>query len=367
MTAATPGPSAQRTGKGRPSPWRLAARALLLLVGAVTLYGLLPQLLAVFDQVPELTEIRWWWFIVMVALEAASLACLWLLIRVALPGVSWFLASTAQLASNAVSKFVPAGAAMGTALDFRMLSVAGVPAGTAATALTATGFLSAWVLFALPFVALLASLIGSPVPRGMAHVAWGGATVFVFMFVAGLVVTRSTRPLRRVANVVERSSRWVLARFHRESGLTADGIVAQRDQMVGALGARWSQALAATIGNWLFEYLALVAALLAVGSRPRLSLVLLAFAVSAVLTMVPITPGGLGFVEAGLTAMLTLAGVGAQDALLATLAYRVVSYWLPLPAGVVAYLAFRHRYGRPPPAEDDAVAETADGTARPDG
>jgi uncharacterized protein (TIRG00374 family) len=61
--------------------------------------------------------------------------------------------------------------------------------------------------------------------------------------------------------------------------------------------------------------------------------------------MIPITPGGLGFVEAGLVGALTLAGVPAQDALVATLAYRLVSYWLPLPAGLGAYIAFRVRYG----------------------
>jgi len=41
-----------------------------------------------------------------------------------------------------------------------------------------------------------------------------------------------------------------------------------------------------------------------------------------------------------------LAGVSAAEAALATLAYRVFSYWLPLPVGLVAGLAFRHRYGR---------------------
>jgi uncharacterized protein (TIRG00374 family) len=62
------------------------------------------------------------------------------------------------------------------------------------------------------------------------------------------------------------------------------------------------------------------------------------------LTLVPFTPGGLGFVEAGLVGALTLAGVPPGDALLATLTYRLVSYWLPIPAGGVAYLAFRRRY-----------------------
>jgi uncharacterized protein (TIRG00374 family) len=54
-----------------------------------------------------------------------------------------------------------------------------------------------------------------------------------------------------------------------------------------------------------------------------------------------VTPGGLGFVEAGLTGLLALAGVSPGDAAVATLAYRLVSYWLPLPAGAIAALLHR--------------------------
>ncbi|HKO83706.1 MAG TPA: flippase-like domain-containing protein [Actinomycetota bacterium] len=62
------------------------------------------------------------------------------------------------------------------------------------------------------------------------------------------------------------------------------------------------------------------------------------------LALLPFTPGGLGFVEAGLVGMLTVAGVPGSDALAATLLYRLAAYWLPIPAGGVAYLLFRHRY-----------------------
>jgi uncharacterized membrane protein YbhN (UPF0104 family) len=52
-------------------------------------------------------------------------------------------------------------------------------------------------------------------------------------------------------------------------------------------------------------------------------------------------------VEASLSGLLVLAGVRACYALLATLAYPIASYWLPLLASPPAYLLFRHRYGRP--------------------
>jgi uncharacterized membrane protein YbhN (UPF0104 family) len=54
--------------------------------------------------------------------------------------------------------------------------------------------------------------------------------------------------------------------------------------------------------------------------------VLLAFCTAQVVAQIPITPGGLGFVEAGLTGTLTLIGVPAGSALLATFAYRLFSY-----------------------------------------
>src|SRR5207247_1461578 len=80
------------------------------------------------------------------------------------------------------------------------------------------------------------------------------------------------------------------------------------------LGERWGQAILRSVGNVLFDYLALLAALVASGARPKASLVLLAYVSAVVLGLIPITPGGLGFVEAGLAATLVLGGVAAAEA-----------------------------------------------------
>ena len=73
--------------------------------------------------------------------------------------------------------------------------------------------------------------------------------------------------------------------------------------------------------------------LFGLGAEPRLSLVLLAFTAAKILGMVPITPGGLGIVEAGLSGLLALIGVPFATAIIATLGYRIVSYWLSIPVG----------------------------------
>lgn len=300
-----------------------------------------------WDQVPELRTLSLLWFVAMVLLEIGSYSCAWALTRIALPKLTWFVAATSQLTSNAVAKTVPGGAAMGAATGYRMMAASGVERGSAGAALTATSIISNGVLLCLPLVALFLSILGAPIPNGLDHVAWGGAVLFLVLFGFSFSLVRYDRPISIFGRFIERTAGWVLRRFGRSGGPTAEGIIRQRDLMVTSLGARWRSALAAAVGNWLLDYFALVAALMAVGVRPRLSVMLLAYGVAAVLGMIPITPGGVGFVEAGLTAMLVLAGVPSEDALLATLAYRVVSYWLPLPAGLVAHFLFRHRFGSP--------------------
>jgi uncharacterized protein (TIRG00374 family) len=137
-------------------------------------------------------------------------------------------------------------------------------------------------------------------------------------------------------------------------------LLAQRDGLRRAFAERPVLALVSALGKWAFDYAALVCVLAGLGVRPNAPsapLVLLAYASVQVLAMIPATPGGLGFVEAGLVGLLTLAGVPAGTAYVATFGYRLVAFWLPLPAGLVAYLLARRRYGELSLVE--AAAETA--------
>lgn len=332
----------------RASKWRILLRVVFMLLTAIALYLVLPSLIALFSEAPKLFEVNPFWLIGIVLCQIGAFVCVWWLTRIAIPTVTWFIAATSQLVSNAVSRLVPGGAAVGTAVGWRMLAVSGIDRAQAGTAIAATSLLSNGVLFAIPLVAVVGSILGAPIPRELTALAWGGAVVFVLLFVFAFVIVRFDRPLQAFGRAVQRVARPIYHRLRKENPPTAEGVVHQRDQIVGALGARWEQALLAAVGNWLADYLSLVCALYAVGARPKLSLVLLAFGIGAVAGMIPITPGGLGFVEAGLVGTLALAGISGDQALLATLAYRIVSYWLPMLGGVGAWIAFRHRFGHPP-------------------
>ena len=322
----------------------IVMRLVFLLVSAVALYVLWPSLLTVFESWPELLDLNPAWFLAMLALECLSFVCIWGLQRIALRTDRWFGVATAQLSANALSRIVPGGAAAGGALQWRMLTDSGVDGARVATALTAASLISTGTLFALPVLTLPAALLGRPVPGGLVQAAWMGGVVFAVGFVLGWRLLFHDRLLRRIG----RGAQWLRNRPQRGKPPTTDlpaRLVVQRDEIRDALGDTWWKALLFSLGNWLFDYLALLAAITAVGSRPRPTLVLLAYSAAMVLAMIPITPGGLGFVEAGLTGLLALAGVSAGDAVLSVLAYRLVSFWLPLPVGGLAALLHRRRYG----------------------
>jgi hypothetical protein len=328
---------------------QIVLRAVALLVSSIVLYFFLPTLAALFDDWPRLRDLNPIWFGAAVLVEGASFTCVWWLFAIALRSGKWFAISTSQLAGNALSRMVPAGAAAGVTLQYRMLATSGIDAAAAGSALTASTLLQLATLAALPALGLVFTLGGQPIADSLRATAWVGLVAFVVLVGGCWLLAVNDRAVRIVGAAVQ----WLRNAVLRNREPLTDvptRLREQRDEVRQALGSHWWEALLATVGNRALDYFALLACLAAVGSDPDPGLVLLAYSTAAVLAMIPITPGGLGFVEAGLSATLVLAGVPGPDAVLATLAYRLVSFWLPLPMGLVAYLAFKANERRHAPA-----------------
>lgn len=321
---------------------RLRPFAFLALAG-IALYVLLPSLLAVFGSWRSLSNLEWPFAVVVLGCEAASFVCLWQLDRIALRTRAWRPVIAAQLAGNAAGRILPGGGATATVVSTSMLRQAGVDTGDAAAAFATSTLLQLATTFALPILALPAIVGGAPIAHSLATAAYLGAVVFVLLLAAGSLLLSTDRPLELVGHAAQWLLNRTVRRNHPMTNLTQE-VIDARDFVRTTLGQQWWKALLAAAGNTGFDYLALLAALRAVGANPRPSLVLLAYTAAEVLALVPVTPGGLGFVEAGLVGTLGLAAVPAADALAATLLYRIVAFWLPLPAGGVAYVLFRRRH-----------------------
>lgn len=324
---------------------RKLPRILLLLVSGLSLYLVFPSLLQVLSAWPRLTKLEPIWFVAMLVAEAASFVCLWVLQRLSVRTHDLYAIATSQLAGNAFGRIVPGGGATAGALQYRMLVQSGIPGARAASGLTASSLLVFAVLLALPVFAIPAVLRGVvSTDNELVRAALVGMIVFAAMFAVGVALIVTNKPLHDLAAIAERvRNRLFHGRPPRVN--TPARVLAERDLIVSVLGERKWEALLATIGRWFFDYLALLAALAAVGATPRPTLVLLAFVSAQMLAQIPLTPGGLGFVEAGLTGTLALAGVHGGLAVLASLAYRLASYWLPLPAGLAGWVLHRRRYG----------------------
>ena len=319
-------------------------RILALSVAAIVLYGVAPAVLEVLGAYRRLTDVDPAWWIVVVAMSAAGTWCMCAVQRLTLNGARWFPVVTSQLAGAAFSRVVPGGSAAAAALQARMLSQAGLAPAAVATGLTAGALLLLGALAGLPLLALPAVLLGGRIPDGLLQAAAVGLAVFVVLFAVGALLLKNDHVLRAVGRGL-RTADVRLRRGQARSDGLPERLINERDLLRKSLGGAWARALALAAGRWIFDFLSLYAALLAVGARPPLYVALLAYAAAQLLGQLPLTPGGLGVVEAGLTGTLALAGVAAAPAALATLAYRLASFWLPLPVGLIAWIWHRRRYG----------------------
>ena len=332
--------------KSHPLAWKtVAKRAALVVVAGLAIYLVFPAITEVLASWPRLSTLNPWWLIAAIGAEIAHFTCTFAVQRLALRTKAWFPVITSQLAGNAITLVMPGGAAVGAAVQFRMLAASGMETSETVGGLAAYSLLGVGSLLVLPFFALPVILLGAPVARGLEHAAYLGAAGFVAYAAFGAVVLAYDPPLRWAGRAAQRIRNWVLRKRPPLHGLD-DTLLEKRDEIRATLGRQWWQALLLSAGRLAFDYLCLLFALRATGSHPRPSLILVAYAVAGIIGMIPLTPGGLGLVEASLTGLLVLAEVDSSQAVLATLTYRIASYWLPLLAGPVAYGLFRLRSGK---------------------
>ncbi len=125
--------------------------------------------------------------------------------------------------------------------------------------------------------------------------------------------------------------RW--AHLLREVGDRVTDLVADRSLLRRVVG--WS------LGQWLFDMAALWVFLRAFGYSLDIDALIVAFGLANILAAIPITPGGLGVVEAVYLTTLVGFGVPAREATLGVAAYRIAQYFFPIAIGALAYLSLR--------------------------
>lgn len=271
-------------------------------------------------------------------LELMSLVAYSLSTRAALPprSVRWPVLIRIQLTTRAVTNVVPGGSAAGSALGYRLLTLSGVRGADAGFALVTSAVVSALMLNVILWVTLLISIPAAgfrPIYVTMAMIAVFILAAFgsvVFALMKGQ--TQAERFVRAVARKVrflneDRMVQLVERLAERLRELADEPALVRRLALFSA-------------AQWLLDAAALWVFLSAFGVYVRVDSLLVSFAVANISTVIPITPGGLGVLDATLVAMLALFGYG-EVAGLAVPMYRLAQYWLPIPLGALAYISLR--------------------------
>jgi putative heme transporter len=153
----------------------------------------------------------------------------------------------------------------------------------------------------------------------------------LFLVVAAAVVALATRP--DIAAAVGTSglrliSRLPLVRPRTSSPWNGDSLARFRNETIGLLRQRWLALTLTTAANQLTGWAILELALRAVGigsAQVSLGESFAAWSVGRLLASLPLTPGGIGFVELGLTGTLVAFGGQSAQVVAGVLVYRFLS------------------------------------------
>lgn len=218
-----------------------------------------------------------------------------------------------------------------------MLSDRGVSGSNAGFAVGARGLGSAMVLNVLLWLALVVSI-----PRhGFAPLYTLAAGVGVVLLGAfgGIVVLliRHEERARRIVGLAVRPIPFL------DEGRVPD-VVAQLAARLRDFAGDRSLVLRAvgwSAGYWLLAAASLWVFLAAFGHTADAVSLMVAFGLANVLAVIPITPRGLGVVEATLIPLLVGFGGQSGPVTLGVLSWRFVNFWLPIPVGGLAYLSLQ--------------------------
>lgn len=341
-------PSAPASSKPPTAVWKRVLQACFSLAIVVGIFvGVMPLIADygdVFDTIRAMTGLE---IASLVLIGIWNLATYWFVLTSALPGLRIREAAVANQASTAVSNTLPAGGAIGVGVSIAMYTSWGFRIGSIGRSAVVTGIWNNFVKLGMPVFALALLALEGGITAGRLAAAGIGLALLIGAVVVFALVLKSDRLARSIGRGIERAANWVRGLLRRApaSGW-GDAASSFRADTIGLLRHRWMWLTIATLVSHISLFLVLLVALRHVGvSQELLSWisVLAAFAFVRLISALPLTPGGVGVVELGYAAVMTIGLSDAESAqvVAAILVFRAVTYLLPIPLGLVSYVIWR--------------------------
>ena len=349
MTAIAGSPAATVADPGRP---RLrSGREILRTAGSVALAAAIfgfavPHFASYQSAWASMHAMTWAQALLVAAAAIASMTSTWIMICSVLPSIRLREAAVVNLGSNAVANTLPAGGALAMGVSWAMLSSWGV--GTAEYVLytLVSGIWNVFARLGLPVLAVVVLVTAGRPGTGLIAAAAVGLALLGALAAGLSLLMRSESFASRAGRALQPVLASACRVARRPVSFDIPGsLLGFRDQAGALIAARGWRITAATAASNLTLWLVLLACLRGIGlsqAQVPWQTSLAAFAFVRLLTVLPVTPGGLGITELGLIAVLAGGHRDGAQVTAAVLLYRAVTYLPPIPLGAIACLTWRH-------------------------
>lgn len=335
-------------------PARRSRTRLWTSLGTLALLGLMVYTLR--DKFPSLhsvsialTSAQPRWVLIAAVLETASLGMFARQQRALLRAMSVQMSMSRALAityaRSAISITMPAGSAVSAAFAYQQYRRGGGSRDHAAAVMVLSGIISFAGLGVLYVTGIAGVVVVSPQQAWHTHsgliivVAVATAASLAAWIIAKRLPSRPSiaayGEIVSASDEISRVRRW-----------TSTAVISVRQNVAVWRTVRprhWIFALAYAMLNWLFDLLCLAAAAEAFGLQVGILTLASIYLGVQLVRQVPVTPGGIGLIETGLLAGFAALGAPAATAAAVVLTYRILSCWLLIPIGGLAWLGLRGR------------------------
>ena len=347
----------------RRSRTRLLVQGVLSLVLVVAIFYVLRRKIDPAQTWAAITAMTWLELAILGLLAVWNLctyAFVWMSVT---PGLGFWRAMVMTQATTAVANTVPGGSAIGIGMTYGMLGSWGYSRSRTTTAVLVSGVWNSFIKLAMPVLALALALVllQGGAGEGRVFAALLGIAGLVTAIVVFALMLRSQEQARRFGLLAGRVASRLLGMVRRPpvSGWEL-ATVKFRSRTVDLVEHRWISITVWSLVSHLSLYAVLLVALRDVGvsnDEVGWAEVLAVFAFARLATAIPLTPGGLGFVEGVLVTGLVGAGGDPNEVAAAVVVYRALTWALPILVGIGCYVWWRRQAWATPVQEAQRPAQ----------
>jgi uncharacterized protein (TIRG00374 family) len=299
---------------------------------------------AVWKTISELSPLE---MASIVAATVFNLFTYWLANMAALPGLTLGKAAVVTQTTTSVANTLPAGGAIAVGLTYTIQRSWGFDGHAIALYIGVTGIWNIFLKLSLPILSLALLAVTRQANSALLVAALIGLAVLAVAVTLFALALWRKELARRIGDRLGRLASWVRRPLHKPAITTwGEQAVAFRQRTIALVARRWVQLTVTTVLSHLALAFVLLLSLRHVGvSQQEVSVlqVLAVFSFGRLLTALPITPGGVGFVELGYIGGLVAAGGGEAQVVAAVLLFRLLTYGVQIPLGAFTYMIWRAR------------------------